>query len=571
MKRTFEVFIATALLLLVWADAASAAEEWKGYGLLKPVGLYKFATENYVAGKILATLGVPKGPPVGVVRIFKKEDVTRVINPGTYEDIWIGENEVVYSDGGGDLNPIWITKNMHIGRNSVMILVNYAAIAIDVGASLEIPSNEGLVQILGTGYRNLFTTTSGTVGLYLGYESKAVIHNTIIAGHSRGIFISNGRDREEEGSDEKFNGANVHADGLFLTDNVRALSNFVNFDRPPITGQGAVVQLTNGGIWDNGTSGEIPIWITLPVKFETTNTYLDDRIWLKSHMTKEELLAMSYKSKVVFLDCYRSDQLFMYNLKKSIENPENKNEDFLGEFTFVQESRPGGPFGKQNIVQIYPRETDLPKFDFTGNGEIEIEDVLYLADDFGSQVGITEFAWLYDKAGNSNGTVDLPDLIGTAYAYVGLPRTATLAEFAANSKTEPLIRALMDYPAVIDAAKADPEFGPLVESVINSTAVLDETAAKPNRFVLHQNYPNPFNAQTTIRFELAEDSHVELAVYNMAGQIVRLLTSARLSTGVYTEPWDGKDNFGVSTSTGIYLCELRAGSERMVRKIMLLR
>ena len=38
-----------------------------------------------------------------------------------------------------------------------------------------------------------------------------------------------------------------------------------------------------------------------------------------------------------------------------------------------------------------------------------------------------------------------------------------------------------------------------------------------------QNYPNPFNPKTTIQFELPNTQHARVAIYDVAGRLVRLL------------------------------------------------
>jgi hypothetical protein len=53
----------------------------------------------------------------------------------------------------------------------------------------------------------------------------------------------------------------------------------------------------------------------------------------------------------------------------------------------------------------------------------------------------------------------------------------------------------------------------------------------PQMFQLFQNYPNPFNPATTIMFEVPQEGHVRLAVYNILGQRVRSLVTQPLPAG----------------------------------------
>jgi len=79
---------------------------------------------------------------------------------------------------------------------------------------------------------------------------------------------------------------------------------------------------------------------------------------------------------------------------------------------------------------------------------------------------------------------------------------------------------------------------------------------------LHPNYPNPFNPMTTIRYELAEDSPVQLGIYDLAGKKVRALASHfRQRAGLHEIQWDGLNDQGQSVATGVYICHLQAGKE----------
>jgi len=88
------------------------------------------------------------------------------------------------------------------------------------------------------------------------------------------------------------------------------------------------------------------------------------------------------------------------------------------------------------------------------------------------------------------------------------------------------------------------------------------------RFQLAQNYPNPFNPTTVIRYTLPEAAQVRLVIYNVLGQTVRVLAHEHQEAGYYQVRWDGKNAFGRTVSTGLYLYKLEAGPNVAVRKMI---
>jgi hypothetical protein len=66
----------------------------------------------------------------------------------------------------------------------------------------------------------------------------------------------------------------------------------------------------------------------------------------------------------------------------------------------------------------------------------------------------------------------------------------------------------------------------------------------PNEFALNQNYPNPFNPNTMINFDLPEDDHVILNIYNINGQLVRTLMNGARTAGSHSITWDATNEAG---------------------------
>ncbi len=142
---------------------------------------------------------------------------------------------------------------------------------------------------------------------------------------------------------------------------------------------------------------------------------------------------------------------------------------------------------------------------------------------------------------------------------------------------------LADQPGYQDSrsgvlvAAGQSSVGGMNLSLASITTTVDPTPAVPTVFSLGQNYPNPFNPSTQIQYALPDPSNVQLIVYNLLGQEIRLLSSGFQASGGHTVTWDGKDKIGRSVSSGIYLYRLHAVSIdgantfTMVRKMVVIR
>jgi len=110
----------------------------------------------------------------------------------------------------------------------------------------------------------------------------------------------------------------------------------------------------------------------------------------------------------------------------------------------------------------------------------------------------------------------------------------------------------------------------IIDSVLVSVEYPD-IATLPLTFHLEQNYPNPFNPETTISFSLANSSVVEVTIYNVLGQKIRELVNERYSAGEHFVKWDGRDAFGSTVSSGVYLYKLQTVEFTALRKLVLLK
>ena len=93
-----------------------------------------------------------------------------------------------------------------------------------------------------------------------------------------------------------------------------------------------------------------------------------------------------------------------------------------------------------------------------------------------------------------------------------------------------------------------------------------------DEFNLYQNFPNPFNPETTLRIAIPsqneEEINVALQVFNTSGQLVKTIFDGFLQSGQHQFSWDGTNNNGINSPSGIYFTRFMAGKMIKTNKMM---
>ncbi|WP_369685745.1 T9SS type A sorting domain-containing protein [Ignavibacterium album] len=94
----------------------------------------------------------------------------------------------------------------------------------------------------------------------------------------------------------------------------------------------------------------------------------------------------------------------------------------------------------------------------------------------------------------------------------------------------------------------------------------ETTDLLPTEYDLEQNFPNPFNPTTTINFQLPENSHVSLKVFDIIGNLIATLVDENIEAGYHSIVWDAS-----GLSSGVYLYSLTSGSFVSTKKLVLMK
>jgi hypothetical protein len=85
------------------------------------------------------------------------------------------------------------------------------------------------------------------------------------------------------------------------------------------------------------------------------------------------------------------------------------------------------------------------------------------------------------------------------------------------------------------------------------------------------NYPNPFNSSTAIEYSLDANGPVDIIIYDNLGRVVKSIHQSTMASGTHEYPWDGLDNFGRKTASGLYHVKVISESSSLEKSILLVK
>jgi len=139
----------------------------------------------------------------------------------------------------------------------------------------------------------------------------------------------------------------------------------------------------------------------------------------------------------------------------------------------------------------------------------------------------------------------------------------------------------IDYQFVDEKVEAGKTYFYYLEDVDifggkNKSEIIRLVRPVPGVSRLLQNYPNPFNPDTWLPYQLSDDSPVIIRIYNVSGQLIRIISLGQQKAGYHLNKsraayWDGKNATGQAVSTGVYFYHLKAGDFSAMRKMVILK
>jgi len=84
-------------------------------------------------------------------------------------------------------------------------------------------------------------------------------------------------------------------------------------------------------------------------------------------------------------------------------------------------------------------------------------------------------------------------------------------------------------------------------------------------------YPNPFNPAITISYEIRQPGNVGIRVFDTKGMLIRTIVDGYRSAGGFDVVWNGRDDLGKATGSGVYFVRMTADNYAISSKVTLIR
>ncbi len=215
----------------------------------------------------------------------------------------------------------------------------------------------------------------------------------------------------------------------------------------------------------------------------------------------------------------------------------------------------------EQVVVEATRETGIAG-DVNRDGTVNVQDLVFVGSNLG-QTGQN------DADVNGDGVVDIVDLVKVAGEIGNGGGAAPASSNLPSSISATDVKRWLELSRGLSLTDAALQRGVLMLENLLAAFVPNENALLPN-------YPNPFNPETWIPYQLADDSDVQITIYNLHGMLVCQLDLGHRQAGFYADKgraayWDGRSMSGEPVASGAYFYQIQAGDFSAVRRMVIVK
>lgn len=145
----------------------------------------------------------------------------------------------------------------------------------------------------------------------------------------------------------------------------------------------------------------------------------------------------------------------------------------------------------------------------------------------------------------------------------GIDSTAAFVSYEFYTKNYGVVARVWDYGSNPNITTG------VIERTTKFYPAVEEAKTVVKTTISHS--PNPFYNNVTIKYSTTDLGKVNLKIYDLTGKVVRTLVNGEQSAGSHTTSWNGRDENGTKVPAGIYFYEFTTSTDKVTKKITLLR
>ncbi len=166
-----------------------------------------------------------------------------------------------------------------------------------------------------------------------------------------------------------------------------------------------------------------------------------------------------------------------------------------------------------------------------------------------------------------------PTITDTPCGYPGLTCTPTITSTSTSTPTGTPTPTVTDTPTFTSTPASTDTSTPTSTSSATSTPTNTPTATNtpiPECFYVDKNVFQSGQASVTITFCLPNAGNYSLRIYNSAGEHIKTLADGYFtpSSSSQAYPWDGKNKYGDTCASGVYLIYLVTPVEKKLARVL---
>ncbi|MBK8232623.1 MAG: T9SS type A sorting domain-containing protein [Candidatus Eisenbacteria bacterium] len=245
--------------------------------------------------------------------------------------------------------------------------------------------------------------------------------------------------------------------------------------------------------------------------------------------------------------------------------PENDHTAAPGTQCWVTGNAPAGSGDGTADVDAGKTTLQTVGYDLSGAFSARVKYFRWFSNDAGANPGTDP--WVVEVRNNGGAWQQIENTLTSYAGWLDISDDLVARFGGAIGTVELRFTARDNDPgSLVEAGIDDLE---ILADMDGSVDVTDPTPGAALRLALFGSAPNPARNSATIGFQVPAQTDIKITVYDVSGRAVRTLMNQSVAAGSHVTTWDGRDDSGRASASGVYYYRMTAPGFSATRSLIL--